>query len=503
MSAGPLYDLLHRGAEHGPDRPALSWDDHTFTYEQLRGAAVALAETLEASGLAPGDRVAIVAPNVPALVIAMFASWRAGAVAVPVSARLRGHDLSVALELVEATVVVSIADHHGFSFSALLAALEANDRLGTVGLIVTVDALGRVTAARASNTTATSAPLHRDVGMLLLTSGTTGAPRAALVSHGRELAGADALTDVLELTAIDTTVLVVPASHAFGLTCLLAALRSNGHAVLVDSTISPEPMMTAIARWDASILHGSPTLFSALAKSAGATPPSLRAGLVAGSTCPPELIGKLDDDGFTLLVLYGMTEIGAACATRPADPVDVRQTSVGHPLPGYDFRIRNGEVQVRGPYVTTAYFGAGAVDASRDLFDDGWLRTGDLGELTGGMLRIVGRSKDLAKVSGFTVAPAETETVLLGHPDVLAAVVIVVPSPTLGETLRAYVIIRTDSELTGPRLVRYARERLAGYKVPYALEIVSELPLLASGKPDRAALRARAQAERERARGTG
>ncbi|MGZ4799866.1 MAG: class I adenylate-forming enzyme family protein [Acidimicrobiia bacterium] len=489
---GPLHALLDHAADAGPARPALTWNDETLTYERVRAASGALAAAFGDADLQRGERVAIVAPNLPALVVAMFATWRAGAVAVPVSARLREHDLTSALELVEPAVVVSVAAHHGFSFSDHIAGLEERGHLRATRRFLTVDALGAVVDAHTNAAPAAAAVVDADIGLLMLTSGTTGAPRAALVSHERELTGAASMAGILGLTESDTTVVVVPGSHAFGLTGLLAAIRSGGHAVLVDSTMSPEPMVRAIERWEATIVHGSPTLFSSLAKFAASPPPSLRAGFVAGARCPPELIERLADAGMSLLALYGMTEIGAATTTRLTDPWPARRDSVGRPLPSYDVRIVDGEVQVSGPCVTTGYFGDPV--SSAELFDGAWLRTGDLGELDAdGNLHIVGRRKELANIAGFTVAPAETETVLLSHPDVLEAVVVAVPDPARGEALHAFVVTTAGAEVTNAQLLHFARRRLAGYKLPYSLEIVAELPVLASGKPDRAALRARAR----------
>ena len=311
----------------------------------------------------------------------------------------------------------------------------------------------------------------------------------------RELAGSASLAEILGLTPVDTTVLVVPASHTFGLTCLLSAFESGGHAVLVDSTLSAAPMVSAVQEWDAAVLHGSPTLFASLARSA-APPACLRAGFVAGASCPPALIEQLSDAGMNLLSLYGMTELGAATAVRVTDPWPTRRDTVGRPLPSYEVRTVGGEVQVRGPHVTAGYFREPVLTAA--VYDGSWLRTGDLGAIgADGSLTIAGRSKDLAKIAGFTVAPAETETVLLSHPDVLHAVVVVVPHPAQGEALRAFVVARSGADVTSAALLAFARRQLAGYKLPYALELVAELPVLPSGKPDRVALRGRAPADRE------
>jgi acyl-CoA synthetase (AMP-forming)/AMP-acid ligase II len=189
-----------------------------------------------------------------------------------------------------------------------------------------------------------------------------------------------------------------------------------------------------------------------------------------------------------ILNMFGMTELGAATACRRDDPPEVRHTTVGRPIPGYEVRIAGaGEVQVRGPHVMRGYHRRPAETAA--AFEDGWLRTGDLGTLdAAGNLRISGRAKELVHVGGFNVFPAEVEALLLTHPDVAGAGVVGVPDERMGEALRAYVVPRPGAALTARDVIAWARARAAGYKVPYRVEVVEQLPLLASGKVDRTAL---------------
>jgi fatty-acyl-CoA synthase len=182
-----------------------------------------------------------------------------------------------------------------------------------------------------------------------------------------------------------------------------------------------------------------------------------------------------------------MTEIGAGTLCRPDDPPAKRHRTVGRPLPGYELRTSTGEVQVRGAYVTPGYHRR--PDATAELFDGDWLRTGDLGEVDDdGYLSIDGRAKELVHVGGFNVFPAEVEGLLLTHPAVAAAAVIGTGSEHTGESLQAFVVAVPGERLEPAELRRFARARVAGYKVPYAIEVLEALPLLASGKPDRAAL---------------
>jgi acyl-CoA synthetase (AMP-forming)/AMP-acid ligase II len=244
-------------------------------------------------------------------------------------------------------------------------------------------------------------------------------------------------------------------------------------------------------------VHGSPALFAGLLKGGADTLRGKR-GFVAGAPSPSDLIERLETKGASILNMFGMTEIGAACSCLPDDPPEIRRTTVGRPHPGFRFRATPagteasvGELQVRGPCVTPGYFRQ--PDLTAQSYDGDWFRTGDLGSIDEeGHVRVSGRLKELIHVGGFNVFPEEVEGCLLGHPDVEQVAVVGVPHERLGEAPAAFVKARPDSQLGKPELLRFARDRIAGYKMPYAIEIVPELPLLASGKPDRSALRRRA-----------
>jgi acyl-CoA synthetase (AMP-forming)/AMP-acid ligase II len=202
-----------------------------------------------------------------------------------------------------------------------------------------------------------------------------------------------------------------------------------------------------------------------------------------------------------------MTEIAAAACCRPDDPPAVRYTTAGSPLPGFEWHVEpstevvrdgGGELWVRGPWVTPGYFRR--PEETAEAFVDGWFRTGDIGDIDDeGHVRITGRLKEVVHVAGFSVFPAEVEGFLLTHPDVAQAAVVGAPDERFGEALQAFVVPRGGAELTPTALLQYARGKIADYKLPYRVQLVAELPLLASGKPDRVALRATAA----RSDGTG
>jgi acyl-CoA synthetase (AMP-forming)/AMP-acid ligase II len=458
------------------DRPALSAGDQVLTYRELRELSARFEQEIGAAGDLTGQRVALISPNSPELVAALFAVWRRRAVAVPLSSRLRERELELMLADAEPVVVVSVAAHGGYSFAEVLPRiLPSSVRRCALGADdVTFD---QATAPE---------PLGDEIAAILYTSGTTGLPKGVLVKHLRELEGSRFLADTLGLTADDRCGLIVPISHAFGLTCMHAAVAAGAEGILVDSSFSPAPLLRALEARDATVLHGSPTLFRTLLKARPDGLPGIRTGLVAGAPCPSDLLEALDERGTRILNCYGLSETGAVTCVRLDDPPDERHRTVGRVVAAYDARVTNGELEVAGPHLTPGYYRR--PEETAQAFDDGWFRTGDLAEIEDGYVRIVGRAKEIVHVGGFNVVPAEVEATLLAHPDVANAAVLGVPDERMGEALAAYVSPRPGAELNSRDLIAFARSRIAGYKVPYAIEILPELPLLPSGKPDRKAL---------------
>jgi acyl-CoA synthetase (AMP-forming)/AMP-acid ligase II len=487
-AGGSIDSLLRAAAARRPDAAALCFGDAVLSYGELDATVDGLVERLGDVAHSPGGRrVAVIGPNVPALVAGLFAVWRAGAVAVPLSARLREFELTSILRDAEPVAVITVPAYRGYSFVDLLDGCELPgllvDDLG--GVTKTVAAGGAVVAGDAQG---------EDVAALLYTSGTTGRPKGALVRHARELGVGAALSAVLELTPADACAQVVPIAHAFGLNCLVTAVTAGAPIVLGDSSATLRPLVEALERHDVRVLHGSPALFLSLLKAAPDSLARVRAGFVAGAPSPPGLIERLDETGTRVLNLYGMTELGAASCCRLDDPPAARFATAGRPLPGFEWRVEDGELHVRGPWVTPGYFRR--PEETAEAFVDGWFRTGDVGHFDeDGRLTITGRAKDVVQVAGFSVFPAEIEGFLLTHPDVAQAAVVGAPHEQLGEVLQAFVVPREGAEVTPSALLRFARGKIADFKLPYGIRIVDELPLLGTGKPDRLALAARAGEE--------
>ena len=300
-----------------------------LTYGELRELSARMEEQFSAAGDLRGQRVALISPNSPELVAGLFATWRLGAVAVPLSSRLRERELELMLADAEPVVVWSVAAHGGYSFADVLPGLlPPSVRFSTTpGSDPLAD---RDVASGSPNRPRWTERRSRRSSTR---PGTTGIPKGVLVKHVREVEGARFLAETLGSTHDDRCGLIVPISHAFGLTLLHAAMAAGAEGILVDSSFSPAPLLRALEARDATVLHGSPTLFRTLLKARPDGLPGIRTGLVAGAPCPSDLLEALDERGTRILNCYGLSETGAVTCVQLDDPPGERHTTVGRAAP--------------------------------------------------------------------------------------------------------------------------------------------------------------------------
>jgi long-chain acyl-CoA synthetase len=481
-----LVAVLLQHAQDRPDAVALVDDAGPTTFAELAGLAAATAGGLAALGVAPGDRVAIAAWNDAAFVRTYLGALWAGAVAVPINPSSPAAAHAAEMARVGARVLVCAAGaEHLLELPGAVAA-DALPAAGPMGAEVERD--------------------DGDLAVLLFTSGTAGAPRAAMLGHGNLAANIGQVQSHpgLRVTAEDVGLATLPFFHVFGLNVALGVALVGGIRSVLLPQFDPTRAAHLVREHGVTILAGVPAMFAALLELPDAVAPretfaSVRLA-VAGAAELPEPVGAafLERFGVTVYEGYGLTEAAPIVSTTAVDRRP-RWGSIGPPLPGVDVRLVDadgsdaavgdpGEIWVRGPNVFAGYWDD--AEATGRVLVDGWLRTGDVAVSDDdGFLSLVDRMKDLVIVSGFNVYPAEVEDALRTHPDVEDAAVVGIPSPRTGEAVVAFVVPRDGVAAPTLAAVRdHVARRLARYKVPTAVHVVPELPRNQSGKVLRRAL---------------
>ncbi len=486
--------------------------DARRTFAELRDEARRFGAALVASGIEPGDRVGIWAPNSARWITAVLGLWQAGATLVPVNTRFKGGEAAVILSRSRAKALVTVTDFLGNDHVEMLAAS------GTAlpDLELTVDAHGpawddfnaRATSeGLAAVDERTAAGGADDPSDILFTSGTTGTPKGVVMTHARTLRVATDWVAMTGLSNDDRYLMVNPYFHMFGLKAGILACVAGGATMYPEPVFDVDRALERVAAEAITVFPGAPTLYQSILDHPDRDRhdlSSLRVAVTGAADIPVELIRRMAAElpFSTIITGYGLTEAGTVSATDPSDDAATVATTVGRPRPGYEIRIADadladvaagepGEVLVRSATVMAGYLDDPAA-TSEAITADGWLRTGDLGVIDEqGCLRIVGRSKDMFIVGGFNAYPAEIENVLLRHPDVQQAAVIGIPDERLGEVGMAFVVTRSGDAAVGPEILAWCRDEMANYKVPRAIEVIDALPLNATGKVVKDELRAR------------
>ncbi|MHB1583173.1 MAG: FadD3 family acyl-CoA ligase [Acidimicrobiales bacterium] len=518
------------------DRPALVDGSVEHSWAQLQEAAGEVAAALVATGVEPGDRVGIWAPNGAEWVTAVLGLLAAGAVLVPVNTRFKGAEAAELLRRGRVGVLVTTSGFLGNDYLALLedagvalpdlrTVVVTGGRPGTapsgswavVGWDELLDAAAP--AARAEAARRARSLGGEDRSDILFTSGTTGSPKGVVMTHRRTLAVATDWAAMTGLGPDDRYLMVNPYFHMFGLKAGILACVAAGATMLPQPVFDVDRVLARVADERVTVLPGPPTLYQSLLDHPGRSDhdlSSLRVAVTGAADIPVALVRRIHDElPFRLVVTgYGLTEAGTAFATGEADDVETVATTVGRPRPGFELRIVDGsgrevapgeagEVVLRGPSVMVGYLDDAEATAAA-LADDGWLRTGDLGTVDpSGCLRIVGRVKDMFIVGGFNAYPAEIENALLRHPDVAQAAVVGIPDERLGEVGMAFLVLRRGATLTPASVVDWCRGQMANYKVPRAVELVDALPVNATGKVEKEVLRQRARSAPRRSEVAG
>ncbi|KAA0940364.1 acyl-CoA synthetase [Streptomyces apricus] len=491
-----------RRSRRTPGRTALVHRDTELTYRELSERVLRLAHALRSLGVGRGDRVAYLGPNHPAFLETLFAAGVLGAVFVPLNTRLTAPELAYGLADSGSTVLVHDAGHGA-------PAAEASASSGVVRHRVTLGAaaqgaLGYERLLAGGGT----GPLDEPVGpddpcIIMYTSGTTGRPKGAVLTHANLTWNSLNVLIDTELSGDEVTLVVAPLFHTAGLgmTCLPTLLK-GGRVILLES-FDPAHVLDVVERRRVTYMFGVPTMYDAMAAQprwAQADLSSLRSLNCGGAPVPARTIETYRARGLALSQGYGMTEASPGVLLLDREQSSAKAGSAGVPHFFTDTRVtlpdgrdalpgERGEVLVRGPNVMPGYWNRPEETAAA-FTDDGWLRTGDVARTDDdGYAYIVDRLKDMFVSGGENVYPAEVEDALLSHPAVRECAVVGVPDAVWGEVGHAVVVLAPDARADGPEILAHLHGRLAKYKIPKTVVLAPGLPRTASGKIVKPAVR--------------
>jgi len=483
-----LGSLLDRAAAVHPERPALRLDDLVLTYVQLHQAAGRMSALLAKHGVQPGDRVGIMLPNVPAFPIAFYGALAAGAIVVPMNPLLKSREVAYYLGDSGARVVLA------WQAAAGEAAKGAADA-GAQAIAIETPDLADLLAGYSPAWPQTERQGDDDA-VILYTSGTTGRPKGAELTHTGLVRNAELTARTLLKNSSDDVVMgCLPLFHVFGLTCGLNATVASAGTLTLLPRFDPAKALDIIERDAVTIFEGVPTMYAAILHLPDADPAqaaTLRTCISGGASLPVEILRGFEEKfGCMILEGYGLSETSPVASFNLPD-IERKPGSIGVPVEGVQMRLVDdagqtvpegeiGEIAIKGHNVMKGYWNK--PEATAEAITDGWFRTGDMAKVdSDGYYYIVDRKKDLIIRGGYNVYPREIEEVLHEHPAVAEVAVIGLPHAELGEEVAAAVALKPGATATPEELRAFARDRVAAYKYPRRVWLVDALPKGPTGK---------------------
>ena len=491
-----LAGILTDTAARIPDRPVLKLDDTVVPYSQLDAMSAQVAGLLSDRGVEPGDRVALIMPNIPQMAFVYYGVLRYGAVVVPLNPLLKGREVAYHLTDSGSRLV--------FAWEGILA--EALDGAAAAGgvPVISVDAGGFLQLlAEADPQAEVRAVDGGDVAVILYTSGTTGRPKGAALTHDNLRSNAEISRTLLDTTESDVIFGGLPFFHVFGQTSALNSAVMAGASISLLPRFDAGKALEIIERDGITIFEGVPTMYVGMLRHpnlGAANVSTLRGAITGGSAMPLEVLHEFERIfGTQLLEGYGLSETSPVVSFNLPGP-ERRAGSIGKPVAGMQVRVVDpdgrdvpagdvGELAVRGTGVMKEYWNN--PEATQAAIPDGWFRTGDLGRFDDeGNIYIVDRKKDVILRGGYNVYPREVEEVLYEHPAVAEAAVIGVPDGLHGQEIVAVVGLKEDVQPADAaardallaEIRAFAKERLAAYKYPRRVVLTDELPKGPTGK---------------------
>jgi long-chain acyl-CoA synthetase len=481
LGEGNLAHSLTAAAERWPERAAVTHEGAAVSFAEVELRSAQAAAMLRAAGVGEGDRVALQFPNVPAFVYLYFAVLRLGAVVVPINPLLKAAETAYSLD--DSGARMLLAWHEAERPETPVEVVALRDSRGAA-LLDAFDPEASVVEVAPEATAVT-----------LYTSGTTGQPKGAELTHRNLGLNTREVIRTFSVTGADVFLGVLPLYHSFGQTCTLNAAVAVGARLALLTRFEERAALELIDRERVTVLMAVPTMLAALSSVAGDRAPfgALRICVSGGAPLPREQMEEFQRaTGATVLESYGLSETSpAATLNRPGD--GHRAGSVGRPIAGVEVRIVGedgeplaagavGQIAIRGHNVMKGYWGR--EQATREaITDDGWFLTGDLGRVDeDGFVYVIGRLKDMIIRGGYNVYPREVEEVLHRHPAVAEAAVVGFPDARLGEEVGAAVVLRVGADAELSEVRDWVKERVAPYKYPRRVWQVDELPKGPTGK---------------------
>ncbi|USK40196.1 fatty acid--CoA ligase family protein [Cytobacillus firmus] len=509
-----LTEQLHETAIKMGDKTAYYFMDQSSTYAELDGAVTKFADGLSKLGVKKGDHIALLLGNSPHFVIGLHGALRLGATVIPINPIYTPDEIGYIVNNGDVKAVVTldllvplIEKMHqalpkvenyiicdtpqGQASEQDLSALSAFSKMKSFTQLIALGDIGFKGPELEED----------DTAVILYTSGTTGKPKGAMLTHKNLYSNAKDVSDYLHMNENDRVITTLPMFHVFCLTVALNAPLMNGATILIDPKFSPKEIFRLAKKYEPTVFAGVPTMYNFLLQYEDGNLEdlkSLRLCISGGAAMPVALLHGFEKK-FNVIVSegYGLSEASPVTCFNPLDKPR-KAGSIGQSIMNVENKVVNelgeevsvgevGELTVRGPNVMKGYYKLPEETAA--TIRDGWLYTGDLAKRDEeGYFYIVDRKKDLILVGGYNVYPREVEEVLYNHREVVEAAVLGVPDPNLGEAVKCYVVTN-NPQLTEELLLAYCAEHLARYKVPSSIEFLEELPKNTTGKILRRALK--------------
>ena len=519
LSNACLHELLAQAVQRWPERDAAIFcaEGIRWSWAEFQNQVNAAAAALHALGVRCGDRVGIWSPNRSEWLVTQFATARLGVILVNINPAYRVAELAYALNKASVSVLVSASRFKTSDYLGMLVQLgfgKAGTQLPTLRHVVRLGPGGHadmrdwstlMAEGHTSLPDAQSLNAHQAIN-IQFTSGTTGAPKGATLTHHNIVNNAIAVAACMRLSEQDRLCIPVPLYHCFGMVLSVLACTSVGAAMVFPGEgFDPVETLSAVQAERCTALHGVPTMFIAELDHPEFTRfdlSTLRTGIMAGAPCPIEVMRRVQSlmHMREVTIAYGMTETSpVSFQSATDDPLDKRVTTVGRVLPHLEVRIvdtqgqtvpigETGELCTRGYSVMQGYWDE--PERTADTIQDGWMHTGDLATMDAeGYCNIVGRLKDMVIRGGENIYPREIEEFLFRHPKIAAVQVFGVPDERYGEQLCAWVVQRPGADCTEQELRTFCEQNIAHFKVPRYIRMVEELPVTVTGKPQKFLMR--------------